>query len=217
MPGERRGLAPQPLHHVAVAAEHVDVIVEQLEPGPVVCRRKPAPGDGHPDAHGDALAERAGGGLDPGRPAVFRVPGTATPRLAEALDVVQRHRGPVGRLIGRVRRADAGQVDQAVEQHGGMARGEHEPVAVGPVRVLGVVAQHPLPEGVRRRRHPHGRAGVPGLRLLHGIDRERPDRVYAELVEIRRRHAVLRSASALAAMRVIRSFHEATNAAAPSR
>ena len=79
------------LHHAAVARQRVDIVVEQVEPGPVVGRREPALGDRHADAGGDPLAERAGGGLDAGCPAVLGVAGAGAVELAEALDGVERH------------------------------------------------------------------------------------------------------------------------------
>ena len=60
-----------------------------------------------------------------------------------------------------------------------MARGQHEAVAVEPVRVRGVVLHHPRVEQVGERCEGHRRARVTGVGLLHGIHRERPDRVDA--------------------------------------
>ena len=91
--GERGGLGRDPLHHVAVAAEGVDVEVEQvLEAGLVEVRGHPAAGHGHADAVGHALAERAGGRLDARGPAVLGVAGALAVELAELLDVVERDR-----------------------------------------------------------------------------------------------------------------------------
>src|SRR5262249_50049280 len=53
-------------------------------------------------------------------------------------------------------------------------------------------AQEALPEAVYDGRHPHRRAGMTGVRLLDGVDAERPDRVDTEPIEIVRfalRHA----------------------------
>ena len=75
MAGERGRLAGDALHHVAVAADRIDVVVEQREVRRVVARRQPALGDRHADAVAAALAERPGGGLDAGGEAVFRMAG----------------------------------------------------------------------------------------------------------------------------------------------
>src|SRR5262249_21629939 len=47
-----------------------------------------------------------------------------------------------------------------------------------------VEAHHPVPERVDEGGERHRRAGMTRLRLLHGVDRQGPDGVDAELVEI---------------------------------
>jgi hypothetical protein len=81
-------------------------------------------GDRHADGIGNALAERAGGGLDAGGMTVFRMAGGLRAELAELLQVVDGH--------VRV----AGQIQQRIEQHRAMAGRQHEAVAVRPVRLL---------------------------------------------------------------------------------
>ena len=56
VPGERGGLAGDPFHHAAVAAERVDVVIEQIESGTIEVAGQPAFGDGHADAGGHALS-----------------------------------------------------------------------------------------------------------------------------------------------------------------
>ena len=85
-------------HHVAVAAEGPDVVIEELEPGTVEVRGQPALGDGHADAVGDSLAQRAGRCLDARRQAVFGMAGSLAAELAEILDVVERDGGCGKRL-----------------------------------------------------------------------------------------------------------------------
>ena len=68
MAGQRRRFRADALHHAAVAAYRVDVVVEDLEVRPVVAVGEPLLGDGHADAGGDALAQRTGRGLDAGDP-----------------------------------------------------------------------------------------------------------------------------------------------------
>ena len=185
MAGQRGGLGRDAFHHAAVAAQGVDVEVDQvLEAGPVEVGGHPAAGDGHADAGGHALAERAGGGLDAAGPAVLRVAGAAAVQLAEALDRLQRHRRLAQGLVVLADRLHAGQVQQRVQQHRGVAGREHEAVAVGPDRVLRVEAQELLPQAVGHRRHGHRRARVPGVGRLHGVHRQRADRVDARQIEI---------------------------------
>ncbi len=119
-----------------------------------VAGREAALGHRHADRGGEALAERPGGGLDAGRVAVLRVAGGQRAPLPEALDLVHRH--------GR----EAGQMQQAVEQHRAVAGREHEAVAVGPVRVGGVELKEPGPE--HRRDVGHAQAACPGGRTSPG-------------------------------------------------
>ena len=179
--GDRGGFVGDALHQAAVAGDRVDVEVEEVR---AVAGALPLGGDRHPDRGGDALAERAGGRLDAGGPAVLGVAGSARVELAEAFDVLERNGGVADDLVVGVDRLDPGQVEQRVEQHRGVAGGEHEAVAAGPDRVGGVEAQEALPERVGDGRERHRRPRVAGVRLLDRVDRERPDRVDAELVDV---------------------------------
>ena len=169
------------LHQAAVAADRVDVEVEELG---AVARRQPLRGDRHADRGRDALAERAGRRLDARGPAVLGVARRLRVELAEALDVVEADGGVADDLVVGVDRPHPGEVQQRVEQHRGVAGGEHEAVAAGPDRVGRVEAQEALPERVGDRRERHRRPGMAGVRLLDRVDRERADRVDAELVDV---------------------------------
>ena len=181
--GQRGRLGGDPLHHVAVAAQRVDVVVEELVAGAVEVRRLPLGRDRHADRGRDALAERPGRRLDARRPAVLRMPRAARVDLAEALDVLERDRQLAEPLVRGVDRLHAGEVQQRVEQRRGVADREHEAVAAGPDRVVRVEAQEVLPERVGDRRHRHRRAGMTGVGGLHGVHRERADGGDGELVE----------------------------------
>ena len=139
-------------------------------PGAVVRGGQVRFGDRQADAVGEALAERAGGQLDAGRQAVLGVAGRLAAPLAEALQVVERQ-------------VVAGQVQQAVQQHAAVAGGEREPVAVGPLRVARVVAQEARPQHVGHRRRAERQPGMAAVGLLHGVDRQRADRVDRELIQ----------------------------------
>jgi hypothetical protein len=129
--------------------------------------------EGQAGAHRDALAKRAGGGLDAGRVAVLGVAGGGRAELAEVLEVLEREAVP-------------GEVEHRVEEHRGVAGAEHEAVAVRPVGVLGRVAHHARVEHVGDRGERHRRAGVAGVRLLHRIHGQRADRVHAQRLEVGR-------------------------------
>ena len=62
-----------------------------------------------------------------------------------------------------------GQVQQRIQQHRGVPHRQHKAVAVRPIRVFGVVTQEAAPQRVAHRCQAHGRAGVAGVGLLHGV------------------------------------------------
>ena len=125
-----RRLAADPLHHVAVAGQHVDVVVEQLVARLVVAAGEEALG--HRQAHRVAatLAQRAGGGLHARGDAVLGMAGRLAVHLTELLEVVNRQGRGIAVLV-LVDGTHAGQVDQRVEQHRGVADGQHEAVVPG--------------------------------------------------------------------------------------
>ena len=188
MPGEGGGFVRDALHHAAVAAEGVDVVVEHREVGPVQVLAEPSARDRHAHARGEALAERARGGLDARGPAVLGVARTLRVELAEALDVVQRDGRCPEPLVLRIDRLDAGQVQKRVEQHRRVPRGEHEAVAIGPDRILGIEAQKALPQAVGDGRHRHRRPRMPRIGLLNRVHGQRPHRIDSELIELRISH-----------------------------
>ncbi len=171
MPGERGRLVGDAFHQVAVAREHERSVVHDLVPGPVEARRQVPLGDRHPDGVAEALAERTRRGLDTGRVAVLGVPGRLAAKLPEQLELVERQ------VVAR-------EVQQAVEQRRAVAGGEHEAVAVGPVRARRAVPHRPQEQRVADRRGAEREARVARVGLLHGVDRERADRVDGKLVEI---------------------------------
>ncbi len=66
MARERSRLAAHALHHVSVAAEGVNVVIEQFVIRAIEMLCQPLPGNRHPDAGGNSLAQRAGRGLHTG-------------------------------------------------------------------------------------------------------------------------------------------------------
>jgi hypothetical protein len=72
---------------------------------------------------------------------------------------------------------DAGQIEQAVEEHRGVAVGQHEPVAVQPIWIRRIEL-HEVPEkNGRDVGHAHRRAGMTAFGLLHGIHGKKPDAI----------------------------------------
>ncbi|TML96426.1 MAG: ABC-F family ATP-binding cassette domain-containing protein [Actinobacteria bacterium] len=78
-----------------------------------------------------------------------------------------------------------------------MAGGEDEAVAIGPLRVRGAVVQHLGVEEIGERRECHRGARVPGIRLLHGVHRERADGVDRSIAEISVGHGAPRRDAAV--------------------
>ena len=173
-PGDGRGLGAHALLDVAVAAQRVDVVVER---GRAVGRvgveqaALAAGGHRHADRVADALAERAGGGLDAGGVAVLRVAGRLGAPGAQRLDVVELQ-------------APAAEEQLEVERQGRVAAGQHEAVAARPVRVGRVVPHHLLEQQVRRRGEAHRGAGMAVADLLHGVHGEDPHGVHRLGVQI---------------------------------
>ena len=171
VPGEARRLGGDAFLEIAVGGDDVGPVVDDGAFGPVELGHQPPLGDRHADRVGEALAERTGRRLDTGRQPVFGMTRRLAAPLAEVLDLVERQ-------------VVAGQVQQRVQEHARVPGTEDEPVAVRPVGLGRGVAQEPGPQHVRHRRRAHRGARVPGVRLLDGVDGERPDRVDREAVEV---------------------------------
>ncbi len=151
-------------HHAAVAHEGVGVVVNDVVARAVELRRQGAFGDGEADGVGDALAQRAGGGLNAWGVAVLRVPWGFGVQLTEVFQLAHRQ-------------VVAGEVQEAVNQHGAVAVGEHETVAVSPVRVSRVVVEVVTPQDFGDVRHAHRGTRVAGICFLYGVHAECADGV----------------------------------------
>ena len=148
----------------------------------------------HADRVGETLAERAGGGLDPGGEPVLRMAGGAAAELAEIADLAD--------VDVRI----AGEIEQRVEQHRAVTVGQHEAVAVGPVGPHGIELEDAAEEHGRDVGKAHGHAGMAGARLLHRVHRKRADGV---------RHVCMGRARCAPVKRCGR--HEPPSCAAPPR
>ena len=131
-------------------------MIDDVQPVAIEAPRQQFLGQRHAHAVGQPLAQRAGGGLHAGRFAVFRMPGRGRMQLAEILQIFQGER-------------IAGQVQDRIEQHRAVAVGDHETVAVEPVRVGGVVAVKIVEQDFGNIGHAHRHAGVAGVGALNGV------------------------------------------------
>ena len=154
--GQRGDLVRDAFHQAAIAEEHPGVVIDHVMAGAIEMRRQHLFGQREADRVGQALAERAGGGFHSRRLAGFRMAGGLRVQLAEALQLLHRQ-------------VETGQVQQRVLQHRAVSVGEHEAVAVGPLRVARVELQEIVPQHLGEVGHAHRHARMTGLRCLHGV------------------------------------------------
>ena len=184
--GDRAGFAGDALHQAAVAGDRVDVEVEDLG---AVAGRLPLRGDRHPDRGRDSLPERSGRRLDARGPAVLGVARCPRVELAEAFDVLERDRRAARAPRSRDRRPGPRRgraASRAASRRGpprarsgrGWARSGRRGRSAGSAARA---CRRPGPS-------PSGCPGCPELGLLDRVDRERPDRVDAELVDVSLSH-----------------------------
>ncbi len=170
MAGERRDLGCDPFLEVAVRADDERPVVDHEVARPVELGGQAALGDRHPDRVGHPLAKRSSGRLDAGRQAVLGMAGRLRAPLAEPLELLERQ-------------VIAGEVEERVEKHRRVPGAQHEAVAIRPIGPGRSMAEKPRPQDVGHRSRTHWGARVARVRLLDGVDRQRPDGVDGELVE----------------------------------
>src|SRR5579863_2212617 len=112
----------------------------------------------------------------------FGMSRSAAAQLAEALEFFHGDRELIRDLAILADLPHLRQMQHGVQQHGSVAVGENEAVAVEPGRVGGIVAQKSLPQAISDRSQTHGRAGMAGVGLLYAINGESSNRVDAQRV-----------------------------------
>ena len=197
---QRGSFGRDAFHHAAVTADGVDVVVEDVEARFVVSVGEPFLGDGHADTGGDALAERAGRGLDAGNPMVLRMARGLAVELTKSANILERNGGLTELLIVSIDCLNFGEVQDRPEQHRSVAVGKNEAIPVGPDRVLWIEIHRPVPDRVDQRRERHWRARMAGLGGLDRVNRERADCVDGELNHFVVVHGVLLSDSSAATL-----------------
>ena len=186
--GQRRRFRADAFHQAAVAADGVDVVIEDVEARLVEPIGQPLLADGHAHARRDALPERARRGFDSRDQVVLRMPRRVAADLAEVADVVERHRRLAQRA--RSRRSPPCVFVRCSTDHSSMEAWPFESTKrsrLGQIGSLRIEAHDPVPDGVDQRRQRHRRARMSGVGRLHGIDRERANRVDAQLDRVLRR------------------------------
>src|SRR5262249_56954416 len=97
------------------------------------------------------LPKRAGGGLYPRCPAVFRMPGTLAVQLPKTLDVLELHCQLSQPLVRWIDGLDLREAERRVEQHRRVPRRANKAVPIGPDRIVRVEAEATLPKRVNHR------------------------------------------------------------------
>ena len=164
MAGDADRLLAYAFHQIAVGGDDISVVIDDARKA----RGQHALRDRHADRGRNPLPQRAGCRLHAGSAPVFGMPRRPRTDLAELFDVFDPQ------SFGA---ADAGQIEQAVQQHAAVAAGEHEPVAIGPMGIGGVELEHVAPENGRDIGAPHRQAGVAALGLLDRVEGEKADRI----------------------------------------
>src|SRR5438445_7709998 len=112
------------------------------------------------------------------------MPGRFAIELPESFDLVHGNRRLLQHFAFRRRSPDARQVQRRVQQHRSVASGQHKTIAVRPQWIRRVIPQIFLPKFVHHRSQAHRRTRVPGICLLHSINRKRSYCIDAHLVDV---------------------------------
>src|SRR5690606_29537438 len=156
---QRTGLVRNTFHHAAVTEENVGIVIDNLVTFAVELGRKNLFCQCHTHAVSNTLTQRSSSGFNAWGVAQFRVARSFGVQLTELLEIVD------GQVIPR-------QMQQGINEHGAVAIGKHETVAVYPVWVLRVVLEEVIPQDFGNICHAHWGTGVAGVGLLNGIHTE---------------------------------------------
>ena len=157
--GQRNGFLADAFHQASITQEHIGSMVHHGVAGPVEFVRQELLSERHAHRVCQTLAERPGGGFHARGFMHLWVTRSFAVQLAETLQFIQRE------FI-------AAQVQRRIQEHGRVAVGQHKAIAVGPMRVGGVVLQMARPERDGHFSHSHGRARVTRIGLLNGVHRQ---------------------------------------------
>src|SRR5262249_23154822 len=102
--------------------------------------------------------------------------------LPESTNVIERHRWFTQRFVVGVHGSCAAKMERRPQQHRSMTVRKNETISIGPYRILGIEAQHPIPDRIDQRRQRHWCTWVSGLGLLNGVDRKSANSVDAQLI-----------------------------------
>ena len=155
--GNGGSLAGNAFFNAAVTGKAVDIVVENLVLRGVEAGGSVLAGDSEAHGIGNALAQRAGGAFHTGAAAEFRVAGSVGALGAESLHIVHAD-------------AEACEVQPAVKEHGAVAAGQDEAVAIEPARLGGVHVEQVTIENSANFSTAQGQTHVPGCFVENSVD-----------------------------------------------
>ena len=160
---ERGGLLGDAFHQVAVGADAEDAVVDDLVAGAVVALGHHALGECEADHVANTLTKRTRRHLNT--------------RGVTNLRMSRRQRTPLAKLLQVFERdVIARQMQRRVLEDADVAGRQDKAVAPRPMRLLRVVVEVLAVVEVCNRRECHCRAWMAGVRLLHAVHGERPNR-----------------------------------------
>ena len=162
--GQRAGFVGNAFHQAAVAEEYIGVVIDNVQAVFIEFGSQQFFGQRHAHSIGNTLSQWAGGGFHTVGVAVFGVAGSFAVELSEVFQVINAD------II-------ATQMQQAVQQHGSMAVGEYETIAIVKLRIGRIVLQKAAPQYFCHIGHAHRCARVAGVGLLYRIGRKKTDGV----------------------------------------
>ena len=148
------------LHQIAIGGQDIGVVVDDF----AELGGEHAFGERHADRRREPLPQRPGSRFDAERVAVFGMPRGLRAELAERLEIGDREA-----LLA----ADAGEIEQRIEQHRTVPGRQHEPIAIGPMGIGGVEFQHVAEQHGRDVGGAHRQAGMAALGLLDRVADEK--------------------------------------------
>ena len=163
--GKARGFVLYALHHAAVAAESVCIMIHERAARTVEPRRKHPLGERHAHGVGYSLPQRTRRTVHARSNAVLGMPRSAAAFLPESREILRRH-------------VVTAYVQRRIQHRRCMPRTEHEPVAVVKFRIF---RNHVHKSAVKRRhygRRAERRARMSAVCGLHLPRGQHPDRFY---------------------------------------
>ncbi|MNP05673.1 hypothetical protein D3C76_976280 [compost metagenome] len=162
--GQGAYLVRDTFHHAAVAEECIGEVVNNVVTRTVELRRQRLLSNRHAHCVSNTLTQRTGSGFNTCGVTHFRVTRGFGVQLTEVFQLFD------WQVI-------AGEVQQAVDQHGAVAVGQHEAVTVSPGRVLRVVVQEITPQDFGNVSHTHRGTRVTGFGFLYCVHAQRTNSI----------------------------------------